>query len=288
MKKRRSQHFGQEDRLLKYANGQLPDPDREELEAAFDSSPTLKKDARLIKNLNEVVNNPNWITSAETLLALKKEKLAELNGTTSTNELDSSPKWQYLKRHKIKILVTSLTIALGLFLTLNNFILVADCEQLYNRFLEPFSKTIPTTENARPELVAAVKAYEEGLNLSPEERGLQFEIARINFEKTEDREEIFQFYAAVSGMLSTRVKVEDISTDLLNLRTKIELDEDGSYAHLMDWIDYYEALLLFKQKRFHEGKDKIREISSREDLEADLREIISPFRTQLRFLFMAK
>lgn len=287
MKKRRSQHFGQEDRLLKYATGQLPEPDREELEAAFDSSPTLKKDARLIKNLNEVVNNPAWITSAETLLALKKEKLAELNGTTSTNELDSSNKRQYFKRHKIKILVTTLTLVLGL-LTLNNFILIADCDQLYNRFLEPFTKTIPTTDNARPELVAAVKAYEEGLDLSPEERGLSFEIARTNFEKVEDREEIFQFYAAVSGMLSTRVKVEDINADLINLRTKIELDEDGNYAHLLDWIDYYEALLLFKQKRFHEGKDKIKEMASKDDLEADLREIISPFRTQLRFLYMAK
>ena len=287
MKKRRSQHFGQEDRLLQYAKGQLPEPDREELEAAFDSSPSLKKDARLIKNLNDVVNNPNWITSAETLLALKKEKLAELNGTTSTNELDSSTKWEYLKRHKIKILLSTLALGLGI-LSFNNLFLIADCDQLYNRFLEPFTKTIPTTDNARPELVAAVKAYEEGLDLSPEERGLYFEIARTNFEKVEDREEIFQFYAAVSGMLSTRVKVEDISTDLLHLRTKIESDEDGSYAHLMDWIDYYEALLLFKQKRFHEGKDKIKEIASKEDVEADLREIISPFRTQLRFLFMAK
>ena len=54
MKKRRSQHFGQEDRLLKYAKGQLPEPDREELEAALESSPALRKDARLIKNLNDV------------------------------------------------------------------------------------------------------------------------------------------------------------------------------------------------------------------------------------------
>ncbi len=287
MKKRRSQHFGQEDRLLKYAKGQLSEPEREELEAALKSSPSLKKDARLIKNLNEVANNPNWLSSVETLMALKSEKLTELNGTTSTSKLDSSSKWQYLKRHKIKILVATLTIALG-FLTLNNFILIADCEQLYNRFLEPFTKTIPTTENARPELVAAVKAYEDGLEQSPEERGLNFAIARTNFEKVEDREEIFQFYSAVSGMLSTRVDVEDINADLLNLRTKILSDEEGIYAHLLDWIDYYEALLFFKQEKFHEGKDKIKEIASKKDLEADLQEIISPFRFQLRFLIMAK
>ena len=46
MKKRRSQHFEQEDRILKYLKGQLPDPERENFEDALKSSPTLRKEAR--------------------------------------------------------------------------------------------------------------------------------------------------------------------------------------------------------------------------------------------------
>nr|MBX2875340.1 hypothetical protein [Saprospiraceae bacterium] len=170
----------------------------------------------------------------------------------------------------------------------NNFILLADCDQLYNRFLEPYTKTIPTTDSARPELVAAVKAYGEGLMQRQQDRGFYFKEAQVNFEKVEDREEIFLFYSAVSGMLSTEVDIAAINADLLNLRSKIQLDEEGNYLHLMDWIDYYEALLFFKQKKFQEGKTQIKEIAERPDLEADLREIISPFRFQLRFLLMAK
>ncbi len=287
MKKRRSQHFGQEDRLLKYAKGQLPASEREELEAALESSPSLRQDARLIKNLNEVTNNPAWLVSAETLLALKEEKLAALNGTTSTNKLDSSHSWQLFRKHKVKLLISTLSLALAI-LSYNNFLLIADCDQLYNRFLTPFAKIIPTTDNAHPHLVAAVKAYGTGLEQNNRERRSYFNEARENFEKVADREEIFQFYSVVSGMLSTEVDIEDIDADLLNLRAKIQSDQDGNYLHLLDWIDYYEALLCFKQKKFHEGKARIMQLANKPDLEADLLEIISPLRFQLRFLYMAK
>lgn len=71
-------------------------------------------------------------------------------------------------------------------------------------------------------------------------------------------------------MLSIRVDVEDINVDFFNLRIKILFDEEGIYVYLLDWIDYYEVFLFFKQEKFYEGKDKIKEIVSKKDLEVDL------------------
>lgn len=93
MKKRCSQYFGQEDRLLKYVKGQLFELECEEFEVVFKLFFFLKKDVCLIKNFNEVVNNFNWLSLVEILMVLKLEKLIEFNGMIFISKLDFLFKW---------------------------------------------------------------------------------------------------------------------------------------------------------------------------------------------------
>jgi len=281
MKEERSQYLEQEDRLLKYVKGRLSQPEREEVEAAIESSPALKKEARFFKNLTEVVEDPGWANSAEILLALKKEKLAELHGTTTTNK-NIFPR--VLKRNKLFLIFLFGIIATLILLT-SNFFIFADCNQLYNKYLTAYEDIITPGEGSRPELIAGIQAYEEGKNEKE-----QYALALDNFNKIKDKDPLFRFYAAVSGMLSPTVEIRQISTEFALLRQEIEEkeEEEENYSNLLDWIDYYEALLEFKQDKLKSGKAEIGAIAARPDLDYELSQVVGRFKTRLKFLFMAK
>lgn len=279
MKKKRSQYLEQEDRLLKFVKGRLSQQEREEIEAALESSPSLQKEARFIRNLTEVVEYPGWANSAETLLALRKEKLAALNGTTTTN----NPIFPgLLKRIKPVLPILFLIIATLIVWTSNLFIL-ADCDQLYNKYLTAYEDILTPGQEARPELMAGIEAYELG-----KKEKVQYEQARENFNKIKDKDPLFRFYTAVSGMLSPTVDVRQIQAEFAVLRQEIEEDSDGHYENFLDWIDYYEALLEFKQDKFKSGKKAIGDLATRPNLDYELHQVVSRFNRRLRFLFMAK
>lgn len=282
MKEERSQYLEQEDRLLKYVKGRLTQEEHEEMEAALEDSPSLKKEARFIKNLTEVVKDPGWASSAELLLALKKEKLAELDGKTSTNKNIIHRFPHILKRNKLFLLFLLGIIASLLILT-SNFFILADCSQLYNKYLTAYEDIITPGDGARPELIAGIQAYEEGQTDRE-----QYAIALENFNKIKDKDPLFRFYTAVSGMLSPTVDIRQIRAEFALLRQEIEEDEEDNYGNLIDWIDYYEALLEFKQDKLKSGKAEIGEIAARTDLDYELGKVVGRFRYQLRFLYMAK
>lgn len=282
MKEERSQYLEQEDRLLKYVKGRLSQPEREEIEAALESSPTLKKEARFIKNLTEVVEDPGWANSAEILLALKKEKLAAINGTTTTNKNIFSRFPRVLKRNQLFLIFLFGIIATLILLT-SNFFIFADCSRLYNKYLTAYEDIMTPGEDARPELIAGIEAYEAGK--ADKE---QYALALENFNKIKDKDPLFRFYTAVSGMLSPTVDIRQIKAEFALLRQEIEEDDEENYVNLLDWIDYYEALLEFKQDKLTAGKAEIGAIAARTDLDYELSQVVGRFKTRLKFLYMAK
>lgn len=282
MKEKRGQYPDQEDRLLKYVKGQLSQPEREEMEAALESSPALQKEARFIKNLNEVVEDPGWAKSAEALMALKKEKLAALHGTTTTNKPLFSRLPKLMRRNKPFLFFLFLTIAMVILLT-GNFFILADCSQLYEKYLTAYEDIMTPGAGARPELLAGIAAYKKGKREQD-----QYAIAMKKFDQIKDKDPLFRFYTAVSRMLSPSVDVQQSKAELAILRKEIEEDEDGNYTNFLAWIDYYEALLAFKEEEFKSGKAQIKELATKSDLDYELQQVVKAFNRHLRFLYMAR
>ncbi|NRB53903.1 MAG: hypothetical protein HRU41_40010 [Saprospiraceae bacterium] len=282
MKEKRSQRLEQEEKLYKYVNGLLSEQEKKDFEVTIESSPALQKEARLIKNLTEVVQDPNWAKTAGTLMELKQQKLGKVPDTTATNKSILSQIRKFITGHKLLVFFILLVLAIIFLLTSNLFIL-ADCEQLYKKYLVRYDNIVTPNPAARPELVTAIEAYEKG-----REDSAYYTEAYANFYQIREKDPLFRFYTAVSGMLKSEVEINRIQEEFDALRSEIEDDEDKLYEHFLDWMDYYQVLLDIKGKALQEGKDGISALSERPELDLELRFQVDRLQKQLRYLYMAK
>lgn len=274
MKSKRGHSQEQADTVLKYVKGNLTDQEREAFEATLQSSPKLKQEVSFIKNLVGVVEDPHIAKTGSTLLALRRQKLQGIEpDQQQAAKKGGNAVLNYIKKKPALVFLFLLAILLTL-LVINNIIFLADCNHLYHKHLKSYPSIFNTSEANRPELTAAIEAYKAG----------QFEEAVNGFDAYLDKDPIFRFYATISSLFTEPLDITSTRREFAALRTLFE--EDDAYRHFIEWIDYYEALLEFKEEDFKTGKSKIWLLHEREEMDADLKEIIDRFNSDLSWYLM--
>lgn len=275
MKSKRGHSQEQADTVLKYVKGNLTDQEREAFEATLQSSPKLKQEVSFIKNLVGVVEDPQIAKTGSTLLELRRQKLQEIQHDQQQQaaKKGGNAVLNYIKKKPVLVFLFLLAILLTL-LVINNIIFLADCNHLYHKHLKSYPSIFNTSDGTRPELTAAIEKYKTG----------QFEDAVKGFDSYLDKDPIFRFYATISSLFVEPLDIAQAKGEFATLRTVFEDDE--VYQHFIEWIDYYEALLEFKEEDFKTGKSKIWLLHEREDMDADLKEIIDRFNRDLSWYLM--
>lgn len=274
MKSKRGHSQEQSDTVLKYVKGKLTNQEREAFEATLQSSPKLKQEVSFIKNLVGVVEDPQLAKTGSVLLDLRQQKLQEIQqDQQQAAKKGGNAVLNYIKKKPGLVFLFLLAILLTL-LVINNIIFLADCNHLYHKHLKSYPSIFNTSEANRPELTAAIEKYKTG----------QFEDAVKGFDTYLDKDPIFRFYATISSLFIEPLDIAQARGEFATLRTLFE--EDDVYRHFIEWIDYYEALLEFKEEDFKTGKSKIWLLHEREEMDADLKEIIDRFNSDLSWYLM--
>lgn len=275
MKFKRGHSQEQSDTVLKYVKGKLTNQEREAFEATLQSSPKLKQEVSFIKNLVDVVENPQIAKTGSTLLELRRQKLQEIQQGQQYQaaKKGGNALLNYIKKKPLLVFLFLLAILLTL-LVINNIIFLADCNSLYHKHLKSYPSIFNTSDATRPQLAATIDAYKAG----------QFEEAVKGFDTYLDKDPIFRFYATISSLFIEPLDIARTRAEFTALRRVFE--EDDAYRHFIEWIDYYEALLEFKEEDFKTGKSKIWLLQEREEMDADLKEIIDRFNRDLSWYVM--
>ena len=269
MKSKRGHSQEQEDTVLKYVKGNLTHQEREAFEATLQSSPKLQQEVRFIKNLVGIVAEPEIAKSGKILLDLRQEKLQDIRqDQQQVAKKGSNAFTNFIKKKPIVTFFFLLAIILT-FLVVNNIILLADCNSLYHKHLKSYPSIFNTSDATRPKLTEAIDAYTAG----------SFQEAIIGFDTYLDKDPIFRFYATISSLFVDPVNLAQTRAEFAVLRTLFE--DDDAYRHLIEWIDYYEALLEFKEGDFKTGRSKIWILHDSDEMDADLKEIIDNFNWNL-------
>lgn len=275
MKSKRGHSQEQEDTVLRYVKGDLPHQEREAFEATLQSSPKLQQEVRFIKNLVGIVAAPEIAKSGKTLLDLRQEKLQEIRQDQQQQNAKkgSNTVLNVMKKKPILTFLFLFAIILTL-LVVNNIIFLADCNRLYHKHLKSYPSIFNTSDATRPKLTEAIDAYTAG----------NFQKALTGFDTYLDKDPIFRFYATISSLFIEPVNLTQTRGEFATLRTLFE--DDDAYRHLIEWIDYYEALLEFKEDDFKTGKSKIWLLHESDEMDADLKKIIDKFNGKLGWYMM--
>jgi len=256
----------QDDTILRYINGRLSEKEKQAFEKELETESNLKSELKLRQSLSRVLQDPQGAIIAEQLLQLKEDSLAAAGspGTAKIRRL-----WQTQKRWIIGI--TAVLLFLGT-LVLNNRLLIADCDALFTRYLRPYESIFPK-QSDHPALQEAIAFYEAE----------DYRNAEAGFKKEAEEDAIFLFYYAITRLFN----YPDQTQDNLNYfnKTQEAFKENKRYKPFLPWIDYYKALINFKEKKFKEGKSGINDLYIDNSLDASLRSIIQPFHFQLMLLF---
>jgi len=261
-----------EDDIVKFIRGQLTKKELEDFEAKVKSSSSLTKKVRFTRNLMNILKEPYVASSGKTLLALRQEKLQKIQNKPEERKSTNSMV-NFVKKKPVLFFLFLMTIILNL-LVINNIIFLADCNSLYHKHLKSYPSIFNSSDATRPQLTATINAYKAG----------QFEEAVKGFDTYLDKDPIFRFYATISSLFIEPLDLARTRAEFTALRRVFE--DDDAYRHFIEWIDYYEALLKFKEEDFKTGKSKIWLLHEREDMDADLKEIIDRFNSDLSWYVM--
>ncbi len=258
----------QDDTILRYINGRLSEKEKQAFEKELETESDLKVEFQLRKNLLQVLQNPQRAKTAEHLLQLKAASLAAAGGpgfdTAKIRRL-----WQTQKRWIIGI--TAVLLFLGT-LVLNNRLFIADCDALFTRYLRPYESIFPDKSD-NPVLQKTIAYYEAE----------DYKQAEAGFKEAAEEDAIFLFYYAITRLFNYPEQTQD-NLNYFN-KTQKAFEENKRYKPFLPWIDYYKALINFKEKKFQAGKADINNLYADDSLDASLRSIIQPFRFQLMLLF---
>lgn len=257
----------QDDTILRYINGRLSEKEKQAFEKKLETKSDLKIELQLKKNLLQVLQHPQRAKTAEHLLQLKAASLAA-GGSPGIDTAKIRRLWQTQKRWIIGI--TAVLLFLGS-LVVNNRLLIADCDALFTRYLRPYESIFPK-QSDNPALQEAIAFYE----------AKDYRKAEAGFKKEAEEDAIFLFYYAITRLFNYPEQTQD-NLNYFN-KTQKAFEENRRYKPFLPWIDYYKALIFFKQKKFRDGKSSINDLYADNSLDASLRSIIQPFRFQLMLL----
>ncbi len=262
--------FDEYDELMaSYINGRLSDEQKIAFEKKLETIDGLREELEFRQMLSFSLNNEYLLSVAQQLLELKEESLQMDTGHPPPSQ--GSGWFKNMKGLGKNILLISVPIAILLFAIFHgNFFLVANCDQLYTRYIEPYPAIFLNGSNDL-ELKLAIDYYERG----------DYERAGPGFFKASSEHPIFLFYYAVTRMYNFP---EEPRQNLIEFSTAKKGLTGELYKPFIPWIDYYMALIEFKEDNFKEGKEKIRLLSQHDDLDLELETAVKKLNRRLLLL----
>lgn len=253
--------------IRKYLKNELSISEIQWFEKQLDTNPELQAKTELIEGLIRIREQPELIKAGSVLLKLRSAQLKK----TGQDNLSGQSTLRFLRFLKSPLVIIPFFLLLAALLS----ILVINNRDLERRELlfeqhliaHPGMLNLPTDQTDK--LYYPVLYYQEG----------SWNEATQAFLKIKDDELIYKFQYIVSSINIPDKKWEDYRNDIAMLsQLKEELLEENKILHqlLVEWIDFYIALIQIKQGNYEEGKNKILEMAVQEVLlEPSLQEAVN-------------
>lgn len=266
MKKSNNESNGSDELIRKYLKKQLSQSEIQLFEKQLYVDPDLQAKTKLIRSLQQIHEQPSLTKAGTILLGIRRQKLDTLPPKGDSNSRFTTRQTVF----RPSIMLGSLFVVIAILLTIFLFNRMdAQRKKLFSDHLiaHPGMLNLPPNQSNKlyyPVLYYANKNWKE---------------AAAEFQKIKEDELIYKFQYAVASVNIPDKTIEDYQVDIRTLLTlKKELIEENKTLHnlLVDWINYYIALIQIKQGNYKAGKKKIMELSERDtSLEPSLQEAVS-------------
>lgn len=258
--------------IRKYLNQQLSPSESQHFEEQLQNNPDLQARAELIRGLHQIHNQPTLVEAGSILLQLRAQKLASTLPEDPI-EPSSSRYVEILKKPFVFIPIVLILAILISFFIIDR--MDAKREQLFNDHLIAHPGMLNQPADPDDKLYNPVRYYQEK----------EWKKAAAAFRRIKDDELIYKFQYVVASINIPDKTIEDYQNDIRNLiKLKRELIEEDEMLHqlLVEWINFYIALIQIKQGNYKAGKAKIMDLKAREStLEPSLQEAVVDLSEQL-------
>lgn len=244
--------------ILAYLRGKQSPEDNAKFERRLKEDSALRKETKHVRNLIVVLEDPKLVEIESKILKLRALQIQKIKPQKKSVR---SRGRHFLPKGKAGIIIL---IMFGLLLTVSTVAVVGtSANRLYRSNLRPFPSNLPTPEEGSMEpMVETARSFYMEEN---------WEEAALRFSMIADRNSTYKFHYLVSRIMDGSY---DDSTNL-ELLTNFEqsLDPLDPYdEQLRLWVNYYQALILLKQREFSAGKLKLQELSESANVYSTLKD----------------
>lgn len=272
MEKYNNEQNGSDELIRKYLKNQLSPSEKQSLEMEISKDTNLQAKTKFIQGLIQIHEQPALAQAGSVLLKLRDQKLATLPPKEKNGSTISKTTYVFRNPAFSQVLILTLVILLSIFL-INQ--MNGNREKLFsdNLIAHPGMLNLPLSPENK--LYYPVKYY----------MNEDWKDATDAFQKIRTDELIYEFHYVVASINTPDKSIQDYQTDILSLLTlKQDLIKKDEALHklLVDWINYYIALIQIKQGNYRAGKKKVLELISRETiLDPSLQEAVSKLMLQI-------